>query len=191
MTTAYRVMTGLVLLAIAALAFSYARGPKNKKTGAPGEGICVASDCHNDYQLNEGPGRLTLVGIPDEYVPGTQYPITIRLQQKGQSRWGFQVTVITADGQKAGQIVQFDDNMSQLEEDEVNGNTRFYLKHARRGTHNGTTDGPVQWKFTWAAPDSATGEIAFYVAGNAANRDREPTGDYIYQTVQRAAPASN
>jgi len=181
-----RTLIFLTLLSISVLAFSNARGPKNKRTGAPGESICVASDCHIDYEVNSGPGTLTLTGIPETYTPGNTYPITIQLQQKGQQRWGFQVTVINDQGIRSGEIVKFDDGSMQLETDDVEGKERFYLKHTRRGTHQGEQDGPVQWQFVWKAPESGEGVISFYAAGNAANGNRKPTGDYIYTTVQKS-----
>lgn len=174
-------------IGFAVLAFSYARGPRNQRTGAPGEQTCVGSDCHNDYDINSGPGELSLSGVPEAYEPGNEYPITIRLQQEGQQRWGFQVTVLNASLQRSGEITAFDESSMQLETDDVDGNERYYLKHTRRGTHQGE-EGPVEWQFTWQAPDTAEGAVMFYVAGNAGNGDREPTGDYIYTISQETAP---
>ncbi len=185
-----RALLFLILISIAVLAFSYARGPKNKRTGAPGESICAASDCHSDYEVNSGPGTFSLQGIPETYTPGNTYPITIQLQQEGQQRWGFQVTIINDDGTRSGEITKFDEGSMQVETDEVDGNERFYLKHGRRGTHQGEKDGPIQWKFVWRAPSPAEGVISFYAAGNAANGNRKPTGDYIYTTVRKSTPGS-
>lgn len=177
-----------ITLFITALAYSYIRGPKNKRTGAPGEQICVASKCHVDYDVNSGPGKLSLLGLPREYRPEKDYPLTVRLQQKGQKIWGFELTAINDSLSEAGQVVKFDRHKLQLDEDEVNGNPRFYLKHTRRGTHLGTKNGPVEWHFIWQAPAKPEGTISFYVAGNAGNGNKEPTGDYIYQIKVESQP---
>jgi hypothetical protein len=43
----------------------------------------------------------------------------------------------------------------------------------------------------WIAPASAsTGTVRFNVAGNAANNDLQPTGDFIYTQVYRVSPAA-
>lgn len=178
----------IIMSGIAVLAFSYARGPRNARTGAPGEQTCVASDCHNDYEINSGLGELSLIGVPDTYEPDMEYPITVRLEQEGQERWGFQVTVLNESLQRSGEITAFDERSEQLETDEVDGNERYYLKHTRRGTHQGDA-GPVEWEFTWTSPDSVEGPVTFYAAGNAANGDREPTGDYIYTISVQTKPA--
>jgi len=173
---------------IATLAYSYIRGPKNAHTGAPGEGICVQSECHIDHKVNEGPGELSLLGIPKAYQPGASYPIIVQLQQKGQKDWGFELTVINANLNESGTIQKYDQHLMQLDESEVDGHPRYYLKHTRNGIHRGEKDGPVQWHFTWQAPDSPEGIVSFYVAGNAGNANRKPTGDYIYQTVVKTVP---
>lgn len=180
----------LLSVVITTIAYSYIRGPKNARTGAPGETTCVQSDCHIDHKVNTGPGKLTLLGVPKTYEPGTAYPITVQLQQKGQRDWGFELTVINANLNKSGTIQKYDQRLMQLDEAEVDGHPRYYLKHTRNGIHRGEKDGPVQWHFTWQAPDSSEGMVSFYVAGNAGNANRKPTGDYIYQTVIKSAPAS-
>jgi len=177
---------GFVVLVFTVLAYSYGRGPVNKKTGAPGEGICVQSDCHVTYEINSGSGTLILHGVPAVYEPGKLYPLTVEIVQKGQSRWGFQVTVINDSLVQSGEIVKYDEELTQLDDDDVDGKERYYLNHTRKGTYRGTDDGPVKWNFTWRAPEKKQGPISFYVAGNAANGNKKPTGDYIYNIVERS-----
>lgn len=184
-------IVGFIVLVFTVLAFSYGRGPVNKKTGAPGEGICVQSDCHITHEVNSGPGTLILHGVPTVYQPGKLYPLTVELAQEGQSRWGFQVTVINDSLVRSGEIVKYDEDLTQLDDDDVEGKERYYLNHTREGTFRGTDDGPVKWNFTWRAPEEPEGSISFYVAGNAANGNKKPTGDYIYNIVENSYPDSN
>lgn len=187
MNTITRASVGFLSLCfITASLWSYGRGPVNKKTGALGEGICAQSDCHESYEVNSGPGQLRLLGVPTVYEPGNLYPLTVELAQKGQSRWGFQVTIINEKQVKTGEIVKYDEELTQLDEDDVEGKDRYYLNHTRDGTYRGTDDGPVQWMFTWRAPEEKEGQIAFYVAGNAGNGNKKPTGDYIYNLVEHS-----
>ncbi len=178
----------LITLFITSIIYAYIRGPKDKRTGAPGEQICVASKCHVDHKVNSGPGKLSALGIPKTYTPGKTYPITIQLEQQGQKIWGFELTAINDSLSEAGKIVKFDRHKMQLSEDEVNGKTRFYLKHTRRGVYQGKKNGPVQWHFVWQAPEKPEGVVSFYVAGNAGNGNKKPTGDYIYQIKVESDP---
>lgn len=182
------VLPVLLVLFITVTIYANIRGPKNKRTGAPGEQICIASKCHVGHDLNSGPGTLTITGIPDTYTPGDAYPITISLQQRGQHRWGFELTAINADSAEAGTITKYDHGLLQVDQDKVWGKTRFYLKHTRKGTYRKEKNGPVEWHFTWQAPKTNEGLVKFYIAANAGNGNREPTGDYIYQTEITSNP---
>src|SRR5262249_13884214 len=52
----------------------------------------------------------------------------------------------------------------------------------QQGTDLGTADG-TEWTFDWIAPNADVGPVTFYAAGNAANGDDIPLGDYIYTTI--------
>ena len=107
------------------------------------------------------------------FESGQTYPITITLADPGQRRWGFEVTPLT---QGTCTIINSTHTQRSIE----NGKT--YIKHTQSGTFDNTLDGPINWTFDWTAPSASPDQIAFYVAGNAANSSDEPTGDYIYTT---------
>ena len=44
------------------------------------------------------------------------------------------------------------------------------------------------WTFKWTAPNTCSGRITFYAAGNAANNDRNDTGDFIYTSATSIDP---
>ena len=48
----------------------------------------------------------------------------------------------------------------------------------------------ASFSFEWVAPDAAAGMILFNAAGNAANGNGEPTGDYIYTASAFSVPAA-
>ena len=51
--------------------------------------------------------------------------------------------------------------------------------------------GGASYEFNWTAPTSAGfGPVTFAAAGNAANGNREPTGDHIYTTSAVVSPAA-
>ena len=173
----------LVLLFVAstgsAFAFSFL-APPAEKTGAPNEGTC--RDCHLDNDFNASGGSLMLT-IPETYVPDEVYTIVVNLERAGQSKWGFQMTVLDADGASAGTFAADAAGNTQLSD----ANSKQYIQHTTVGTAAGTNDAN-SWEFEWTAPDADIGPITFYAAGNAANGADGNVGDYIYTTQEESTP---
>ena len=156
------------------LALAWSSGPPDGFAGEPPQFVsCTA--CHGS---NVGDGSLALLGVPvGGYNPGATYTLTVRLADPGQLRWGFELVALTnAALTQAGTITVTDDVHTQLSD--YPDPDPDYLKHTSDGTYPGTP-GPTGWSFDWQAP--TTGEsITFYVAGNAANNNNSPFGDFIY-----------
>ena len=123
-----------------------------------------------------GPGSLQLLNLPPTFQPGNTYDLLVRLQNPGQRRWGFELTVLGPANEQAGQIVVTDAVATQLSDNP--GTMADYIKHTTDGTYAGTMDGPVTWSFQWVAPNLPN--VQFYLAGNAADESKDPGGDYIY-----------
>ena len=158
--------------------FAFSFDPPDEKTGAPNEGTC--RDCHFGNDLNASGGSLMLT-IPETYIPNEVYTIVVNLSRTGQSRWGFEMTALDADGTSAGAFTTDTAKNTQLSED------KQYIKHTSAGTAAGTKD-EHSWKFQWTAPDADIGPISFYAAGNAANGDFSTTKDYIYTAQSESVP---
>ena len=163
-------------------AFANSFGPLDGFTGAPAEGNCT--QCHTGNELNASGGSL-MVTIPETYVPNEEYTIVINLSREGQSRWGFEMTALDADGARAGTFAA-DDAANTLVSEEKN---KQYIKQTAAGTARGTNDAH-SWEFQWIAPDADIGPITFYAAGNAANGDFQAfvPGDYIYTAQGESTP---
>lgn len=146
---------------------AYSSGPPDGLSGAPGEDTCLM--CHQSYGLNSGPGMLAISG-PVAFEPGQTYPVTVTLQQTGQTRWGFEFSPLDQ-----GTCTITDPTQTQMS---LSGG-RTYVKHTVAGTNAGT-GGPTSWTFNWTAPADPTASITLYAAGNAANNDGGTGGDYIY-----------
>ena len=162
-------------------AFSFL-APPDEKTGAPNEGTCADAGCHTSNALNASGGSLMLT-IPETYEPGEVYAIIVNLARAGQSKWGFEMTALDADGARAGTFAADNAANTQLTET----NSKQYIQHTTAGTADGTDDAH-SWKFEWTAPDADVGPVTFYAAGNAANGDFTPAGDYIYTTQAESIP---
>ena len=163
--------------------FAFSFDPPDEKTGAPNENTCAQAGCHTGNDLNVSGGSLMLT-VPDTYIPSEVYTIIVNLSRAGQSRWGFEMTALDADGTRAGSFAADDAGNTQVSET----NSKQYIQHTSVGTAQGTNDAH-SWEFQWTAPNADVGPITFYAAGNAANGDFVPGGgDYIYTTNAEATP---
>ncbi len=170
---------GLVVL-------GFSTGPPPGFTGAPGESTCT--ECHDAFgeETNRGPGELILEH-PARYELGQTVMITVRLEQAGQRRWGFQLTALTAGTQEpAGEFVITDPVHTQIV---VGQNGIRYVEHTPRGTFAGRPD-EARWTVGWRAPEHDVGPVTFYATGNAANGDGTRLGDWIYAAESTIVPPS-
>ena len=172
----------LFFVASSSSAFAFSSGPPDEKTGAPNENTCAQAGCHTGNDLNVSGGSLVLT-IPETYVPNEVYTIVVNLSRTGQSRWGFEMTALDADGTRAGSFTVDTAGNAQLSE----ANSKQYIKHTSIGTAQGTND-THSWEFEWTAPDADVGPITFYAAGNASNGNFNPIDDYIYTTQSESTP---
>jgi hypothetical protein len=172
---------------------AFARGPIASQTGAPGETNCTS--CHTGAAVNSGSGNVAITGVPANYLPNQQIPVTVTVSQSDAVIYGFQLTALDAQGRKVGTFTLPEQTpmQTQFMTGFVSGNERQYVEH----TQDGIT--PVQfgsksWTFTWTAPAQRIGAVSFYAAGNAANSDNSTSGDYIYTTSKTSVlrnPVSN
>jgi hypothetical protein len=183
--------TGSALLLVAR-AYTYVDGPPANYTGAPGESTCV--DCHSSHSLNESGGSMTISGIPASYMPGAVYPLTVHVARTGQSRWGFEMTALKADGSRGGEWDANDvSGMTRVVDtnnEEPTVSTPQYIEQTYDGSLDGRKDA-AEWIFNWTAPAKGSGTVSFYAAGNAANGNLATTGDYIYSTSAQSAEGSD
>lgn len=161
-------------------AAAYSDSPPTRRTGAPGENNCSA--CHNGG-LNDGQGAFSIVNVPASYVPGSTYTISVTLARAGQTRWGFELTCLTAASAAAGTIT----STSTLTSTALSSGKTYISQTAgtapNDGTFAGTANGPVTWSFQWTAPVAGTGSVTFYAAGVAADNSGDAdAGDYVYTT---------
>ena len=160
-------------------------GPDTKLTGAVGESTCL--QCHTSHKLNEGRslgGSFEIMGIPEKYEAGKAYILTIQISHPKQSRWGFELSARSADhGAQANRLTPADSNTQVKQDSGV-----LYIMHTRVGTRMDLVEG--SFSFEWVAPEASAGMILFNAAGNAANGNGEPTGDYIYTASGFSVPAA-
>jgi len=143
-------------------------------TGGFEEETCRS--CHFDYDLNMDGGSLVLDGVPESYESGKDYEITVTLQAEQLEVGGLQLTTRFEDGSQAGEfswdgeLLMFTPSIS----DEVK-----YLQHTADGTEP-SSEGEIQWTFTWTSPEVNDGEVILNIAANSGNYDDSSFGDWIY-----------
>ena len=167
----------MVLTMVTSLSFGYSSGPPDGYCGNP-PAFQNCTFCHTSFPVNSGDGTLS-IDAPATYVPGVTYDITVNLEDPGQSRWGFELTALDAADHQAGTIIVTNPTDTQLSNNPIP--MPDFIKHTSAGTHPGTQSGT--WQFQWNAPEISTGTVAIYFAGNAANNNGNPTGDYIYTST--------
>ena len=167
-------------------------GPSASRTGAPTLGgfgaelNCTSSGCHSTYALNSGTGTFTITGLTPYYLPDQEITVTVTMNQSNRGSYGFQLTALDAQGNRAGTFTS-SDNRTQL----INGTGTFtgrrYIQHSLAGTSaNGANQ--ATWSFKWRAPATPAGKVTFYAAGNAANGTGTSSNDYIYTTSRSIEP---
>jgi hypothetical protein len=162
-----------------AASHGYADGAPAGFSGGFTEQSCDA--CHFHAPPNSGPGRLAIEGVPDRFVAGESYKVTISLVQPGIKLAGFQLTArFKDDGSQAGTLAKDPPSDTRIGIEAQSGIQ--YAGQRREGAAVIVPEGS-RWPVIWTAP-SATRTVVFHVAANAANGDERADGDYVY-TVTR------
>ncbi len=173
------------LLVVPVMVLAYSTGPPDGYAGEPPD-FRTCHYCHSSFDLNSGDGGLSLLGVPGGISPGSSYDMIVQLQDPGQARWGFQLTVVDESGQASGTLEVIDASATQLSDNP--GTDPDYLKQTYVGTYP-CDPGPVQWSFRWTAASSSP--VTFYVTGNAANWDGSPGSDFIYSSAFAAGDVTS
>ncbi|MBL4651708.1 MAG: T9SS type A sorting domain-containing protein [Flavobacteriales bacterium] len=175
-------------------------GAPASRTGAPTlfsttEPTCKISGCHNTFDLDSGPGELTveLMNGWTGYQPGVATEVKVKITQTGFSKFGFEAVAMQNLGDlnkpQAGEIQLTDPLRTQLLEANGASGTagRQYITHTFDG--NVGENDASEWTFTWIPADTTVGEVGIYVTVVAANQDGDVTGDYVYTKTLLLAQA--
>lgn len=210
-----RFLVCAILVVGATRALAVPTGAPATRTGAlgilnkPAEPNCTV--CHYDDAsglpggINQPGGGVELLGVPDAYVPGAIYPLTVRLHHDWNPvppdplRWGFQLQAVQASTGDSAGIWLLTPNVSpdsfkivKASPTSVYKNRRYLDQagwilgdeHPGGPTHYGEV-GPVEWHMNWQAPPGDSGKIYFFAAGNSTNGDDLcfASGDWVFTTM--------
>lgn len=148
------------------------------RTGAPSEGHCFGSGCHNGsaYVPDSSNLLITVIGssgtsvLTDgwEYTPGAQYIFDVGVLSGNVK--GMQFTTLDSNNTFAGSYEITDASRTQIQ----TAGSRTYVGHKNANSN-------ANFSFKWNAPSSGTGSVTAYVAVNAANGNGSDNGDSIYE----------
>jgi hypothetical protein len=170
-------------------------GPPPGHTGGFGEPTCRI--CHEGDDLNAFGGRVRLVGLPDAWVPGETYALTVILEMEETTVAGFQLAARFADGDRAGGPAGTLSAVSPRVAVTTADTEQVYAHHTEAGTVP-PDDAGSSWLVEWTAPGSTgTGPggepgaaVVFHVAANSGNGDNSPLLDLIYTAEVVVPPTS-
>ena len=210
----HKLIAAKAAIALAAIPFvlgAHEYGPDPGYSGVPNENkSCIAAQCHvgtaNDA-ANKGSVKVTFAG-GTSYVPGARQHLVVTIDDPTQKAWGFQLTarLTSNSATQAGTFASSDkntlvicstSNLGQLKELDFGAPQTcpsnmplIYAEHSLDGYHATLGSGPKSYEFDWTPPSNASGNIDFYVAGNAANGDLTERGDHIYTTKYTLTPGT-
>jgi len=173
-----------VKTARAAHAAAYAEGAPQGFSGGFGEQSCHA--CHFHGEINSGPRRVAIAGVPERFVSGERYPLTITLSRPDMRLGGFQLTArFKDDGRQAGTLAPAPGEEERIAVEPQGGVA--YAGHRRNGTALAALD-TARWSLVWTAP-KAGGPVVFHVAATAGDGDGTVEGDFVETAIVETTPS--
>ena len=152
----------IILMSLSAL-FANSGGPNaGHANNAPNFNNCTS--CHSGA-ANSSDGSIAFTGLPESYVPGETYEVTVSVTGTNSSGYGFQA--IAQAGEDAAGVISLNSNSSSAE---INGS---YIQQSEPITSG-------SWVFDWIAPSEDVGNVTFSASGLAANYPTSNSGDEVY-----------
>jgi hypothetical protein len=164
-----RVMSVFGIISALILLLASSNNPPNGSTGAPGEGLCT--NCHSGN--NPINGSISLLGMPSQIVPGTDYDLTVTLTRTAGTplRGGFQLVALNGNNANTGSFSQPGANVAF-----ESGGGKTYAEHRPFKLFSGNDE--VSFDFKWTAPAVIPGnQVTFYFSGVLANGNGGSSGD--------------
>jgi hypothetical protein len=143
-------------------------------TGSPADAGNTCLTCHGDFAINAAGGSDSISvspSISSGYSPGSVYTISVKITKAGQSLFGLGFEALKSGNTDGGCLSVLNaGTQTKIGSGPVN------MVHANGGAFGTNTH---TFTFKWTAPAAGTGTVTFYAAGNAADGDGSPGGDYI------------
>jgi hypothetical protein len=123
--------------------------------------------CHSSSSSS---GTLVkLLGAPHAYESGQAYTMTLTLEHTSNLGGGF---FLSTEG-----IGTFSWTEDQIIRPEKDSGEEASATSTTSGITQSDYTSPAEWTFTWTAPESDVGGVAFWIVGNMVNNDGAPNSD--------------
>jgi uncharacterized protein (TIGR03437 family) len=189
------VVSTLVLTATLSSLSAHSYGPAPRVTAAPGDDQKACTLCHAGT-LNSGTGSVQILLLSGPvYIPGIKQRVRVQVSDPNQQRWGFEMTARLNSDLESTQAGEFTpvDNFTQVICEDASPKPCptgvAFIQHTSAGTRNGQKGGAI-FDFDWTPPATNAGPVTLFAAGNAANGNSSPVGDFIYTTNVQLNPVT-
>jgi len=164
-------------------AHAFSDGAPEGFTASPASGGMSCVLCHASFDLNSGPGSITILDLPTLYVPDQTYALRVRVEDSSMVGAGFELSVESTAGAPLGDLA-IDDPINTHS---AGGPTPLFVTHTSDGKDNSIDNwiamgSAAEFTVQWKAPASDAGEIGFYAAGVAINDGTASSNDNAYTT---------
>lgn len=188
-----KVFWSAVFSAFPLLMFAFSGGPPIRRTGAPIDGGADCSGCHRTFSPANSDSRGFVRITAVNYTPGKKQQIRVQVFHPEAKRWGFELTArLTSDETlKAGTFTPTTTIQVKCDPGGTApcGMDREFAMHREPATRLGA-DGLNTFTVEWTPPETASGDVVFYAAGNAADGGGSNANDRIYTTSVKISPAA-
>jgi len=179
-----RTLAVIVTAITAGAASAFSGGAPEGFTGSPASAGLSCVLCHASFDLNSGPGSITILDLPALYVPDQTYTLRVRIEDAGKVGAGFELSVESPEGTHLGELAVADATSTQS----ASGAAPTYLTHTAAGKATsidnwGALSSAAEFTIQWTAPPTDEGEVGFYAAGVAINNGTASSNDNAYTTA--------
>ena len=184
----YAAKCAVILSAIPALILAHSSGPQPRSTGAPGDNTCSQASCHIGTAVDGGGGKVEIsFDSGTTYTPGTKVKVTVKVTDSSATTriFGFQASSrlsSNTSSPQAGTFTPGTEQFVQCEDSPARPATGCPSTAPLEFIQHSNPNSTGTFEFDWTPPTTNAGDVVFYVAGNAANGNLQPTGDRIYTT---------
>jgi len=133
----------------------------------------VGCTCHSSTPSSDTLVKLS--GAPHAYETGQSYIMTLTLEHASNAGGGF---FLSTEG-----IGTFSWTEDQVIRPEKDSGEEASATSTSSGITQSDYTSPAEWTYTWTAPETDVGDVAFWIAGNMVNDDGAPNSDDNWNTL--------
>lgn len=181
----------LASTSISAGALAFSAGAPEGFTASPASAGFSCALCHAEFDVNSGPGSITVLDLPALVVPDQTYLLRVRIEDPGMVGAGFELSVETPAGAHVGSLAIAD----AINTHSAGDPSPTFVTHTATGKANSIAQwaamgAAAEYTVQWKAPATDEGAIGFYAAGASINNGTASSGDLVYTTAEMRTTAS-